>query len=347
MWKLTGRLALLSVAGLSGVEAAPVLMQNAAYAASYVRDCRSVAARTAGSSIPDRCEPTGDWMAGPGLTTLVETKEQMVLGGFTASSQAINFLGQAGGQATRSLIDASGDAGVLALKQGAFSQPVSRVSGHSVGLQSFYYDGTGHDARTVRSVLDFSANVTPTDNLDAMPAGGWSTPVVYGKTRVTVFSLAIADLQFDPTLEGFFDAQSRGFWGQAADSCASGSPGPCYGGFRLEGQVDNVIEASGEETLLNFTMEAGRYYFIESYLGLWARFGGVFDATHTFTSEFGLLDGDVFVPTTEGMSFAREADDKQTIDVGFNLNTVPEPASWALGAMALLMAGGAARRRSA
>lgn len=325
----------LLAAGLLAVgtlaQAAPVTMQNAAYAATYVRDCRSIAARTAGSGVPDRCEVTGNFSAGPGVSTLVEVREQTALGGFTAATGATNFLGHQGGQATRSEIDASGAAGVLTLRQAAFSQAVSRTSGHSVGLQSFYYDGTGPATRTLLNTLDFLANVTPTADLDVMPAGGWLTPTAYAKTRVTVFSLTVADLQFDPEL-GPVEAQSRGFWGQAADSG--------YGGFRLEGQVDNLgIMTSGTETRLDFTMEAGRYYFVESYLGLWARFGGLIDASHTFTSQLGVVDaGDVFSASTEGLVFADESDEPITIDGGFNINTVPEPGALVLALSAALLA---------
>lgn len=311
----------------TAAQAAPVLMQNAAYAGTFVRDCRSVAARAAGSGAPDRCEVNGSFLAGPGVNTLVELQEQFTLGGYTASSTSMNFLGQQGGEATRSAIDASGAAGTLTLKQGAFSQAVSRSSGHSLGLQSFFYDGSGPADRTIQNILDFTSNVTPTTDLNALPPGGWLDPVVYAKTRITVFSLNIADLEYDP-MQGF-DAQSGGFWSQAM---ASG-----YGDFRLEANVHNDgITSSGSSTQVDFTMEAGRFYFIESYLGLWARFGGMLDATHTFTSTLGVYDGsNQFVASVEGLTAAGESDDKIVIGTSFNINTVPEPASLLLAVLAL------------
>lgn len=318
--------------------AAPMLMQNGASAATYVRDCRSVAARSAGLGTPDRCEVNGDFGAGPGVSTMVEMREQTALGGFVASTAAVNVLGNVGGEATRSSIDASGAAGTLVLKQGVFSNTFSRVSGHSLGLQSFYYDGSGPAHRVIQNSFDFTSNVTPNTDLDLPGAGGsMLDPVVWAKTRLTVFSLSVADLQYDPSAG--LNVQSDGFWGQAQALF--------YGDFRMEANVDNLgITSSGTPTFVDFYMEAGRYYFVESYLGLWARFGGVLDGTHTFTSQLGVLgSGNVFEASTEGMTFADESTTPIVTTTGFNINTVPEPESLALVALGLIAFAVSQRRR--
>lgn len=319
--------------------AAPILMQNGAYAATYVRDCRSVAARSAGLGSPDRCEVDGNFGAGPGVSTMVETREQTALGGFVAATTSVNALGNVGGEATRSSIDASGAAGTLVLKQGVFSNTFSRVSGHSLGLQSFYYDGSGPAHRVIQNSFNFTANVTPNSDFNLPgPGGSILDPAVWAKTRLTVFSLSGPDLQFDPATG--FNVQSDGFWGQAQSLA--------YGDFRMEANVDNLgITASGTPTFVNFNMEAGRYYFVESYLGLWARFGGVLDATHTFTSQLGVLGvGGLFEASTEGMKFADESDAPIVTTTGFNINTVPEPESLALIMLGLMVFLSSRRRRS-
>jgi hypothetical protein len=82
-------------------------------------------------------------------------------------------------------------------------------------------------------------------------------------------------------------------------------------------------------------MEAGRFYFVESYLGLWARFGGVLDATHTFTSQLGATDPTTggFVATTEGLTAARASDNPLRLDNG--VAYVPEPGALVLSVLAL------------
>jgi hypothetical protein len=330
--QLVRGITLLSLAGAAlPALAVPVAISNAAYAASYVRDCRSAAARTAGATTPDKCEVNGNFGA-----TMLEIQQQNVSGGFTAAVAATNPLGIVGGQATRSSIDASGVAGTLILKQGAFSgASYSRVSGHSLGLQSFLFSGTTGEHRSIQNHLDFTSNVAPVPDLNVPAPGGLITdPTVYAKTRLTVFSLAAASFDYDYDLG--LDPQSTGYWSQAASR----------GDFRMEGvsEQDGIL-ASGDTTYLDIAMEAGRYYFVESYLGLWARFGGVLDATHTLTTTLGKLDpGGAFVATDADFQ-AAAALGSPVVDV-VSVGTVPEPVSLALSGMAFAALLTARRRRS-
>lgn len=339
--RLTAGAACLLSLGLGAAQAATIAMQNAAYAGTFARDCRTAAAVAAGSTVPDRCEAAFVGYEADGVTPiystpwprLAEIRENYNLGGFVASTSATTPLGIAGTQATRSYIDASGAAGTLVLRQGAFSgTPYARVSGHSLGLQSFYYDGTGSSTRTIENVFDFTSNVTPNTDLNLPGPGGSPTDAaVWAKTRVTVFSLNVADLLFDP-FNGV-EPQNSGFWGQAQAAH--------YADFRLEGEVRNDgITVSGTPTYLNFTMEAGRFYFVESYLGLWARFGGELDATHTFTSQLGKTTAaGTFEATTEGLVISDASDTPQLlINDGTGLR-VPEPGALVLSALALGLLG--------
>ncbi|WP_343626929.1 PEP-CTERM sorting domain-containing protein [Roseateles puraquae] len=326
--------ALLALALAPLAQAAPTAISNAAFAATYVRDCRSAAAQTAGSTTPDRCGVVLDSSGQPIFSRIIEQQSQLTLGGTMASATATNPIGAHGGKATTSSIDVSGAAGVLALKQGAFAGDYARTSGHSLGIQSFEYTGPGSVTRTVHNVLDFTANVAPTPILDNPGDTGLGTTAatVYAKTRVTVFSLSTASFDFDPDLG--LEPQGSGFW-SAASSRAD---------FVLEGQINNDgITATGTATDITFTVTAGRYYFIESYLGLWARFGGELDATHTFTSTLGYQDvTNAFVADATGFVAAAEA--PTPVVLNDNFGTVPEPASAALVGLALLAAGGVRRR---
>lgn len=316
---------LLLATAATGASAVPTAISNGAFAATYVRDCRSPAAQAAGSVTPDRCEAALDGAGNPIFRPIIEQNSQMAIGGTAAATAATNPIGMHGGQATRSSIDASGAAGVLLLKQGAFAGEYARVSGHSLGLQSFQYTGPGSEVRSVHNVLDFSSNVAPTPILD-LPGDadlGTTNASVYAKTRVTVFSLLASTFDFDPDTGFGFDPQSSGFWSQASGRAD----------FRLEGQVENLgITASGTATDIDFTVETGRYYFIESYLGLWARFGGELDATHTFTSTLGEKDAaGAFVADLSDFTAAAAL----AAPIIINAGNVPEPASLALTGLAL------------
>lgn len=313
---------------LSAAQAATVAISNAAFAATYVRDCRSSPLVTN----PDRCE------ASPLPTafdnTMRDTQEMMVLGGTVASVQTSLPHGIVAGEASRSYIDATGAAGELVLRQGAFSRSYSRVSGHSLGLQSFGYSGAD-ESRTIQNVLTFDANVIPNAVLRTPGAGGnWLAPVVYMRTRVSVFSLLVDSFDYDPLIP--IEVQNIGFKAQAAAAF----------GYRLEGEINTYegIVASGHTTQLDFNVEAGRYYFVESYLGLWARFGGTLDSTHTFRSTLGAINDSGSFVADQGASFTAAAPLAEPLRLVASL-TVPEPSTLAVAALGLALMGVAGRRR--
>lgn len=321
--------------GGAAAQAAPVNISNAAFAGTYVRDCRSPAAIAGGATSPDRCEVTNDFIGAP----IIERQEQLTLGGTGASVTATHALSRSGANRTHSTIDASGEAGVLALHQAAFtSTPYARTSGHSLGLQSFLYTGAG-ETRTLQSLFDFTSNVTPNTELGAGGASGsLLDPVVYARTAITVFSLSAAMFAYDDadTANGVFSTmQAEGFAAQAALTGAD---------YRLEGQViTEGITTPGVAAEVTVTLEDGRYYFVNTYLGLWALFGGNIDASHTLTSTWGRMVGSTFVADNSGLAAADELANPVII-VTSEGGTVPEPASWATALLAVALLGATRRR---
>lgn len=130
---------------------------------------------------------------------------------------------------------------MLNLKQGVFTQPTGRASGHSLGLQSFYYAGPT-ETRTIQNVFDFTSNLALTDI--GLPGlnGLYTDPVVYAKTRVLVFSLTSDSFSFDTDVG--WDAQGDALAGQATSRAD----------FRQEAVLDQVLSTDGETINLSFTV---------------------------------------------------------------------------------------------
>jgi hypothetical protein len=296
-----------------------LMISNAAYAGAFVRDCRSAAAVAGGSMLPDKCVEFSSDPATGFAGTLKQQAENASFGGYTASVAATNSLGIVGSNASGSTVDASGAAGTLVLKQGAFSSTgYARVSGQSVALQSFYFDGTGPAARTVSGSLDFVAS-----NLMSQAAfnANTSAPGNLIQGGITVFSLTAASFDYTP---------AGGVPSFAAAAFETGA------GYRDEAGVFSAeVLASPYSFNLSFTAEAGRYYFIESRLGLWSKFGATLDATHTFKTTLGVTDltTGLFTPSTEGFAAAAALANPVGIP-----SAVPEPATWllALGGLAVV-----------
>ena len=280
------------------VQAAPVNISNAAFAASYVRDCRTAAERAAGVSTPSLC---GETDALGFQNTLVERRYNLQLGGTSAAASATNPLGITARGATGGSVDASGAAGVLSLHQGGFSStPYARVSGHTEALQSYTWDGTGAAARSILGHVDFTAShLMSQADFNLVTAA----PANLVQARITVFSLDNPSFSYDSDLI------------------------PSSGNLYLEAEPR-------PDWVVDFNMVVGRSYFINAWLGTWAKFGAEIDASHTFTATLG--QGSTvaaFAPTVQGLTAAAPLASPVV-----NSNAVPEPATpWlvlaALGAL--------------
>ena len=293
--------------------AVPVSISNAAFAASYVRDCRTAAERAAGVSTPSLCVEQG---VNSFQNTMVEQRYNLQLGGTSAAASATNALGITANGRTGGSVDASGAAGVLSLHQGGFtSAPYARVSGHTEALQSYTWDGTGGAARSVLGHVDFTAShLMSVDNFNLTT----NAPANLVQGRITVFSLASDSFDYDSDFIPsagiiYFDAEQRPDYLLEAESFIADVTTP---------SLDWVVD---------FTMVAGRTYFIDAWLGTWAKFGAEIDANHTFTATLGQGSTvPTFLPTVQGLTAAAPL-----VNPVVSSNAVPEPAMQWLVAAAL------------
>lgn len=302
-----------AVAGILMFSSAPafaITVSNAAHTFSFVRDCRSAASRALGSTVPDKCEASGDFSS-----TKVEETYDGNYGGLVASNLTTSTLASSGLDQTRSYVDASGALGVLTIKQGAFtSLPYARVSSHSEALQSYSWDGLGSSNRTLNAAINFTATDLIGKSLFDT-SGDTAASFVTGTVRV--FSLLTASFDVTPS------AEFQNFSDQAFLTGA---------GYQLEASFDSGdVLGSPLSNNLNFNLQTGRYYFIDSYLGLWAKFGASIDATHTFTTTIGDMTG---------LTAASPSD--QPLEI---TNKVPEPASLTLSLLGLCALIAVSRRR--
>lgn len=340
--------AALSVLSAPQVHAATVALSNAAFASVYVRDCRSPEAIAAGATAPNRCE------AGPPLPSypqFVENKFQASLGGFVASATAANPLAIVGDRASTSYVDASGPAGTMILKQRAVSDSVARVSGHSNTLQSFQWTGETGVRKAVSGTLDFQAqNYTPP------PAGlEWNNPAArtFSQAAIRIFSLSTPTFDYNSSIIREFGPLP---WFMTAASARADYR--YEAGTNANQQFVQTIPASSCDSTgycvytfnHEFTVETGRYYFVESWLGLWSLFGAEIDATSTMISELG---ANVVDPATGQSRFVRDdltqpggftpaAPAQSPVSVG---NAVPAPGALALALTGLALMAAVRRRR--
>lgn len=337
--------------------AAPVAISNGAYAAAFVRDCRTAGAQAANAQTPNACEASGSPPTpanpdgNPGFYGGVTRKENPYdgsFGGFTASVTAQNPLSMRNGQVTTSSVDASGPAGELVLKQGVHtSTPYARVSGHSMALQSFQWTGADGVTKAVKGTLDFSAsNYVPTSLTPSM--WGSTDARSFAQTSIRIFSLSAADFLFDPnsvlpgapglfstlpTFAASAQANGAGFQFEAGNDIDPNSPNSATDVNAVLNPATGRYEYSWD---YEFTVHTDRYYFVETWLGLWSVFGSDLDATHTFITQLGENSVDpgtgqtVFTPTTVGFAAADES--PNPVGIG---NQVPEPGALGLVALAL------------
>lgn len=284
-----------------------VLISNAAVAGYYLRDCRSAAARATGASAPDKCIDSG--YGADFSDTMIATGYDAAYGGYMSGIVTHSPLGVVGGVHSGGSVDASGSFGTLVLKQGALtSTPYARVSAHTFALQSFGWDGTGDATRRLHIALDFTALGLS----DSAAFEASTSAASIAQLAVHVFSLATPS--FDYTPDPFYAGDPLDFTTQAA---VTGTD------YRLEGEQDiTEVLVAPLASSLTVTMEAGRYYFIDSWIGVWAKFGGSIDAWHTMTVGFA---------DTTGLLPAAPSDEPVHISEG----SVPEPGTLLLAGLAL------------
>jgi hypothetical protein len=252
------------MASVAAFSAQAILISNGTSSATFTRDCRSAAAKTAGSLVPDRCEaaPGQNFAGVPALTTYSTS-----FNGTLASTAATAPLGRDGANITSASIDASG--GALVLRQGAFtSLPYARASAHTAAIQSYSWDGTGSALRSISGSLDFVAD-NPVNDADFISSPS-TIPMSTLQGRVSVFSLATNAFDVDANALSY-----NGFENFAA--------------LRSDYQSEIELWLTGALTspqnfTLNFVLSPSRTYFFQSWIGVWSRFGADFDATHTFTA---------------------------------------------------------------
>ncbi|MES2319455.1 MAG: PEP-CTERM sorting domain-containing protein [Pseudomonadota bacterium] len=291
----------------TSVSAAPLAIGNGAYAGTYVRDCRTAAARAAGSPTPNLCDEATSTFS----NTLVDMRYDANYGGLSAAMSTIHpyATGTAGS------VDAAGTPGSLLLNQATYSTTsFARASSQAEALQSFTWDGTGSSHRALSGRLDFSAtNLADRAGFTA----ALTSPSNLVQASLEVFSLETGSFEIDTAFGGRPD-----FAAQASVRADFSSEAA---------QFYEEAPAAGLDWLLEFDMVMGRTYYMDAWFGLWAKFGASIDASHSMRATLGQLQADgSFVASLEGLHLAAASDDG--IHEG---NTVPEPSGSALLLLAL------------
>jgi hypothetical protein len=297
--------------------AAPLAISNAAYAGTYVRDCRTSAERLAGNPTPSLCvEGTNTFGS-----TLVDMRYDANYGGLTAATTTLSPLAVG----TRGSVDASGTPGTLALHQATFTNAsYARASSQVEAMQSFTWDGTGSAHRAISGHVDFtSSSLTNSAGFGAAV----NSPASFVQASINVFSLSTGSFEIDDEniSTPFFDAGAQALpdYVNAAASFFESSTGAA---------LDWTFE---------FDLVTGRTYYVDAWFGVWAKFGAGIDASNTFSATLGQMNANgQFESSLEGLQLAAASDHGT-----HNGNTVPEPSAIALLLLALGCAGVAQRRR--
>jgi hypothetical protein len=299
-------MALLGAAAVTSVTAQAVEISNGAFTGIFYRDCRSAAAKAAGSTVPDMCEVNGDY----GNTLIGQNWSNSLGGSSSSTSAAPGSPPTMGSLVSKSSVTVSDTLGGLTIKQQAYSgTPYTRVSSQSTALQSYHWDGSGSAQRSVTGSLDFTTfGSLPFDSNGTGPA-----TLVEG--YVSVYSLATSSFDFEPA-----DA-AVGSYELSAKIRAD---------YRSEALDSQTGLSSPYQFGVSFTMQAGRTYFVESWLGVFVRYGGWGDASHTFK---------VNLDDVEGLTAAAP------LDAPLVVSSVPEPATAALYLGGLLLLAGRLLRR--
>lgn len=300
-------LAGLALATALPAAAAPLSISNGAYAGTFVRDCRTAAERSAGTTTPSLCKDAdGTSFA----NTIVDMRYNANYGGLNASMATVHPLASG----TAGSVNAAGTPGTLALHQSTFThQPYARASSQVEAMQSFTWDGTGSSTRAIAGHIDFSATYLTNS---AGFGAALTTPASFIQASINVFSLATGSFDVDSAI-----TYTPMFYSQA-------SVLPDY--VTAASSFFETSTGSALDWTMTFSMVTGRTYYVDAWFGVWAKFGAGIDASNTFTATLGELAPDgSFNATIDGLQLAEPSDD------GVNHGNVPEPSGSALFLLAL------------
>ncbi|HWZ72094.1 MAG TPA: PEP-CTERM sorting domain-containing protein [Casimicrobiaceae bacterium] len=276
---------------------APILISNGSYSGTTVRDCSQ---HPGGGGCIENDAATF-------TQTIVQDLSDYQPGNTAAATTATNAFGiraQGTSGSSVSVFDAATSA--PSARQGGFANgATARVSGRTYTVSGYAWDGTGPTDRSVDIALSYSGtNVIDGTHQFPIDTNPFSALVV----DVAIFSLGTPTFVVDDQLVA--GGPSCVFQGGLFD-CLSGQRDD----VRNEGSA--ILGSLPGETLvtgaLDFSLEAGRYYFLEMFTGAWGKYDSYMDAAHTVTTNFS---------STAGLS-----------ELPAGAQAVPEP-----GTMALLLA---------